>query len=237
MAANPVNVEDWTVVTPAYRPQRLRRSWKSIRDAHYGRLRAIVVAGNEATAAEAKDLGAEAVAMNPGRFIMSRAWNLGLAQVKTPYAFLVEDDAFLMTPFGIDEMVRISADMGDRCILAPALKGDVLGHQIFAAGAPWEMTDIQPADFTLVAALLPMDLYRKVGPFDEGFTGYGYDDTDYAIRSIDSGYRVTIYQRVVVNHESFLSGYRERPELGRLAFESKCHLVEKYGRRVMAWIR
>lgn len=234
-----VPTPDWTVVMPTHRPKRLERSIRSVMDAHPYPIKAVIVAGDEATAEAAKALGLDSV-MNPGEFCTSRAWNLGLAQVKTPYAFVYEDDARLLTPLGLDELVRISRSMKDSAILAPALRGDVLGHKIFTAGAPWTMVEIGPKDFTLVAALVPMSLYAQVGPFDEMLTGYGYEDTDYALRANEAGFKVIIYQRVIVDHESYLSAFRERksdgPSLGKICFENRIKFVAKHGRKAMRLI-
>lgn len=243
---NPVDVTAWTVVMPSDRTTNksrkapFRRASLAVKNAHFGRGRIILVAGNEETAKEAEGFGLDVVP-NFGPFVMSRAWNLGLAQVKTPYAFLLEDDTRLVTPFGIDELVRVSAELGDSGMLSPCLRGDVLGHKVFAAGAAWEMTEIVPQDFTLVASLLPMSVFEKVGPFDEKFTGYGYDDNDYGLRVTLAELKLRIYQRVVVDHESYLSAYREHANsrtgvgLGKLAFENRLRFVAKHGRRVMKW--
>jgi GT2 family glycosyltransferase len=230
---------EWTVVMPTHRPVRLKRSIKSIQDAHFGRMKVVIVAGDDETAKTALSMGFDVVP-NPGPFVMAKAWNLGMNSVKTPYAFMFEDDARLITPLGIDELVRTSKSLKDSGILAPALQGDVLGHKIFSAGAPWEMTEISPKDFTLVAALIPMSVYAKVGPFDETFDGYGYDDTDYALRINDADMKVRIYQRVIVDHESYLSAFREKKpgeaSLGEIAFINRCKFVAKHGRKAIRLI-
>lgn len=237
MPSEPEN--EWTVVMPTHRPVRLKRSIKSIQEAHFGRIKAIIVAGDDETAKTALSMGFDVVP-NPGPFVMAKAWNLGMNSVKTPYAFMFEDDARLITPLGIDELVRTSKSLKDSGILAPALQGDVLGHKIFAAGASWDMTDIGPKDFTLVAALIPMSVYAKVGPFDETFDGYGYDDTDYALRINDADMKVRIYQRVIVDHESYLSAFREKKPgntpLGEIAFINRCKFVAKHGRKAIRLI-
>lgn len=239
MSDSGIDFTDWTVVMPTDRPRRMARAIRAIREAHFGRLRAVIVAGNEATAAAAQADGMEAV-LNPGTFVMSKAWNLGLKAVKTKYVFLVEDDTRLLTPFGIDELVRLSAELKDQGVVAPALLGSCLGHKVFEARATWELMAIKPQDFTLVAALVPMSVVEKVGLFDESFTGYGYDDNDFALRVDLGGMKVRVYQRVLVDHESYLSAYRENVKkqgikLGRMAFENRVKFVAKYGRRVMRW--
>lgn len=233
---DPVNVDTWTVVMPSARPERVKRALGSVKAAHCGRLRAIVVSEHPEMYALAAQMGFEVVPYE-GDYIMSRGLNLGIEALQTPYAFLMEDDCFLVTPFGLDELVRISTAGGDKALIHAALEGDCLGHGIYKAGAPWEMTTIQPKDAMLNALLVPLSIYRAVGPLDESFVGYGYDDTDYGLRTLDAGFKFAIYQRVIVNHESYLSGYRTRKNLGEMAFFNKCRLVEKHGRRVMNWIR
>jgi GT2 family glycosyltransferase len=221
---------------PSARPERVKRAMGSIKAAHFGRLRAVVVSEHPEMPALGAEMGFSVVPYT-GDYIMARGMNLGLATVTTRYAFLFEDDCFLRTPFGIDELARISEDTRDRALIHASLQGDCLGHEVYRTGAPWEMAEIQPKDAMLNALLVPMSIYQTVGPLDEAFVGYGYDDTDYGLRTLDAGFKLAIYQRVVVDHESFLSGFRTRKNLGEMAFFNKCLLVAKHGRRVMRWIR
>lgn len=64
------------------------------------------------------------------------------------------------------------------------------------------------------AMLVPYMVYKKVGIFDPGFIGYGYEDTDFGLRVKAAGYRVVCFSRSKVWHRPFTA-------IGKYSFKKK----------------
>jgi hypothetical protein len=58
-----------------------------------------------------------------------------------------------------------------------------------------------PSTFAFFATLIPRRIWNEIGPEDERFRGYGFDDTDYCIRLLHAGYRLGITDAATVFHK------------------------------------
>ena len=52
----------------------------------------------------------------------------------------------------------------------------------------------------LVGSLIPRRIINEIGPFDERFVGYGYDDIDWCIRLLHAGFHIAIICSVLMEH-------------------------------------
>jgi len=164
--------------------------------------------------------------------------NLALAQVKTPFALLLNPDCLPTAEF-LDGMLRAAESFPNVAIIAP--------HLIRRNGAP-EVSYRWPSTHWLsrgpkadgpccvgfvcgAVMLLNMDVMRRIGFFDETFFLY-YEDEDLCQRVFLAGQQILVVPEVEVTHLSrgsvkgpnplkseFIRGYHHAQS--KLVFESK----------------
>lgn len=188
--------DSWTAIIPASGAEPMRATVASLAAAEMGIVRAVVVTKDVKTAEAAMALGLEVAAGGPG---YAAVLNAGMDLVKTRYAFIIAPGIRLVTPFGVSELCRVSDDMKDSGIIVPAQTGHLGGRDFYRAGAQWEVANIRPRDYALVAGLIPMEIYEKLGPFDETYSVQDCVDYDFALRALAGGLKVIVYQRVIVD--------------------------------------
>ena len=164
--------------------------------------------------------------------------NRALAQVKTPYALLLNPDCLPTKEF-LDGLLQAAADFPDAAILAP--------HLIRRNGTP-EVSYRWPATHWVsrgskakgpccvgfvcgAVMLLKMDVMRCMGFFDETFFLY-YEDEDLCQRVFLAGQQIVVVPEVEITHLSrgsvkgpnplkseFIRGYHHAQS--KLVFERK----------------
>jgi GT2 family glycosyltransferase len=100
-----------------------------------------------------------------------------------------------------------------------------------------QFRDIWDVDYAGSGALfVRTDYLRQHGLFDEGFIGYGYEDTDFGMRAKKLGYRVVCCADAKVWH-------RPHSSIGRYSFKKKyletrnaIRFIKRYG-DTKAWIK
>ena len=164
--------------------------------------------------------------------------NRALAQVKTPYALLLNPDC-LPTPEFFDGLLQAAVDFPDAAIIAP--------HLMRRNGTPevsyrWPATHWDargpkadgPCCVGFVCGavmLLNMDVMKRVGFFDETFFLY-YEDEDLCQRVFLAGQQIVVVPNVEITHLSrgsvkgpnplkseFIRGYHHAQS--KLVFERK----------------
>jgi len=164
--------------------------------------------------------------------------NRALAQVKTPYALLLNPDC-LPTPEFFDGLLQAAVDFPDAAIIAP--------HLMHRNGTPevsyrWPATHWDsrgpkadgPCCVGFVCGavmLLNMDVMKRVGFFDETFFLY-YEDEDLCQRVFLAGQQIVVVPKVEITHLSrgsvkgpnplkseFIRGYHHAQS--KLVFERK----------------
>jgi GT2 family glycosyltransferase len=164
--------------------------------------------------------------------------NRALAQVKTPYALLLNPDC-LPTPEFFDGLLQAAVDFPDAAIIAP--------HLMRRNGTPevsyrWPTTHWDsrgpkadgPCCVGFVCGavmLLNMDVMKRVGFFDETFFLY-YEDEDLCQRVFLAGQQIVVVPNVEITHLSrgsvkgpnplkseFIRGYHHAQS--KLVFERK----------------
>jgi len=157
---------------------------------------------------------------NPS-FNFSRRVNLGFKASQDLDVVVMGDDVEVITPDAF-EMMKQEAPLR---VLAASARGRV---------GPWWQTEGQThaevpfVSFTCV--YIPRMVYEIVGPLDEGFPGYGYEDTDYCLRARRRGLSCGVCGSVVIEHSmgipsSFIESFGDKlpgmEVLARSAFTRK----------------
>jgi hypothetical protein len=176
---------------------------------------------------------AEAEALLPGvqwvegvkPFVFARNANLGLRRAGAD-AILLNDDALLVTPGGLSALARFARAQPEIGICSAGIRGRVANrrqHPAIPGGFRFE-------DETLafVCVYIPSAVYESVGPLDERFVGYGFEDNDYCARVRNAGYRLGIWDECVVDHSGQLPHtYISRPDYKTLYNENKKIFLSK----------
>jgi len=96
-----------------------------------------------------------------------------------------------MTPYGFDLM----AEEAPLRLLAASVEGRI--------GPWWQKAGENHAEVPFVSftcLYIPRMVLDAVGPLEEGFPGYGYEDTDYCLRARRAGFSCGVSGRVLIEH-------------------------------------
>jgi GT2 family glycosyltransferase len=170
-----------------------------------------------------------AVCWVPGAepFVFSRNANIGIREAGTDVV-LLNDDALLTTPRGftlLSEQVRSRSGL---CICSAGIRGRV-GNPSQLVSDRSEFRSENWVSFTCV--YIPRLVYEKIGPLDERFTGYGYEDNDYCARCAREGLEMAVWDGCAVNHSGALpSTFQARPDYASQVRHNRLLFEEKWGR-------
>ncbi len=162
-------------------------------------------------------------------FVFSRNVNLGVNSCDTDIV-LMADDVELVTANGFDRMFELVREDDDIGILAAGIEGAACRDaQVYDIDRPLCREDDW---LSFVCILIPRRTWQRVGPMDERFDGYGFDDVDYSwrVRGAELGLLVThechvrhnvgiesVYRRV--DHASHVSASNHNERLFRAKWE------------------
>jgi len=150
------------------------------------------------------DFSGVGITQIPGRkpFIFARNANLGIKAAGSN-VILLNDDAVLETPEGFTHLAKQTIGL-----VSAAIRGTV-GN---ARQKP-QARGLRPEKDMLcfVALSIPKWVQEKIGPLDERFTGYGFEDNDYCTRAKAANIPLFVYDGCVVEHESLAPTFRSRP--------------------------
>ena len=176
----------------------------------------VVVSDAGSTDGTAEMLGkrvqANLVVVNEGeRRGQARALNDVFARVETPYVCWVSDDNFV-TEGGLDQAVEIlegnpaigMVGLKVRDLVGPFVKAPYIGG-IGVAGV-----------LNVNQGVLPTDLVRKLGGFDESLRDYGIDP-DLTLRVLKAGREVVFTKDIAILHRRGWPEDPNSPEAKRLA--------------------
>ncbi len=162
-------------------------------------------------------------------FVFARNANLGIRTAATD-VILLNDDTRPVTPRAftrLAEQVRGRPEVG---VCSAGIRGAVGNPRQVATGE--ERLAVEPEPLAFVCVYIPWSTYTRVGPLDERFIGYGYEDTDYCLRVRSVGLQLAVWHGCVVDHDGTLpSTFRTRPDFAdlfqhnRLLFEAKSREV------------
>ncbi len=163
----------------------------------------------DGTAAQARARWPHATVLEHGRNLgFGAANNRALAQVKTPFAFLLNPDCEV-TPEGLRALVRAANGMPDAAIIAPQLQ-DAPGQPdvnyrwpsvLWKSGGPGADAPACVGFVVGAAMLFRLARFDGVGFFDERFFLY-YEDDDLCLRLFQAHRPIVVWPDVAAVHRA-----------------------------------
>lgn len=165
-------------------------------------------------------------------FVFARNANIGIRAAASADVLLLNDDARLTTPGGITRMAALMAARTDLGLCSAAVQGVVGNPRQLPAGTGGIRLELETLAF--VAVFIPREVYRRLGPLDERFVGYGWEDNDYCARARAAGLGCGVADVCVVDHSGELpSSFRTREdlwhqhEINRRLYERKAAVADR----------
>ncbi|MDP2652069.1 MAG: hypothetical protein Q8O94_02945 [bacterium] len=75
-----------------------------------------------------------------------------------------------------------------------------------------------------ICVYIKKELLLRVGLLDERFTGYGYEDDDYCLRTVDAGYKLAVTPKCLLRHsdgKERMGVWEQRPDYAQLMRANK----------------
>jgi GT2 family glycosyltransferase len=217
----------WSVVIPSDRIDAAANCAASILKMHIGLSPSkIVVVSKSITPAEiGKAVPGATLIRDPSEFCFARRVNIGVENTGQNDVVLVGDDVEVVTAAAFDQM---SSEAPLR-ILSASIQGRV--------GPWWQQTGrISEVPFvSFVCVYLPRQVLQMVGPFDESFPGYGYEDTDYCIRARRAGLSCGVSDVIVEHGVTVRSNFIEKhaADLSEMERAARAAFAAKWFRRLV----
>lgn len=219
----------WSVVVPSDSEVSLSPSVESVLKAHPGidSKRIYAVSKILKAAGVSKDnLKNISFVNDQSNFCYARRVNLAIRACAPDDVVIMGDDVELMTPFGFD----LLAEEAPLRLLAASVEGRV--------GPWWQKVGQNHAEVPFVSftcLYIPRMVLDAVGPLEEGFPGYGYEDTDYCLRARRAGFSCGVSGRVLIEHSvkiksAFVSTFPQN--LGEMEAAAREAFSAKYRRRL-----
>ena len=154
--------------------------------------------------------------------------------------FLMNDDAFFVTYEGLHTLAAVASRRELLGLVTPVFArsertpSQRLGHLDPASGLWIE----RGGYLTFAGVFIKRSLFERMGGLDERFTGYGYDDNDFSLRTVMAGYELGVLPSVVMGHGDS-SGkasltFRTRPEIAEtMVKENRNAFVRKWGSQLL----
>jgi GT2 family glycosyltransferase len=135
----------------------------------------------------------------PIPFINSRNWNIGVTTADDD-CMVLNDDTTLETFEGFTKTAKASHDSAHVGLISVAIEGRCGHGEQRRVSDSNTMRPMPGGRIATIAFFLPKKTYKLVGPFDETFTKYGFDDDDYCIRTCEKGLWICTYDGCLVKH-------------------------------------
>lgn len=151
-------------------------------------------------------------------FIFARNVNLGLNAANSD-VIVLNDDAILTTKYGFTKLAK-------HCGIVSAAIDGIVGNQNQLV----QGKGLRPESGVLcfVAVFIPKWIQDKIGPLDERFNGYGFEDNDYCKRAANAGIGRYIFDGCVVEHGSLTPTFRSNPNCESELYRAQEIFREKY---------
>jgi GT2 family glycosyltransferase len=160
-------------------------------------------------------------------FIFSRNANLGISMARTD-VILMNDDASLVTPNGFSMLAAEALRHPEIGICSAGIRGPIGNPNQIASGRSNFRYDRRIIAF--VCVFLPWSTYIRLGPLDERYVGYGFEDNDYCTRVMSAGLKLGIWDGCIVDHGHRPSAFRSRPDIVSLYEQNRLLYRSKWGR-------
>jgi GT2 family glycosyltransferase len=139
-------------------------------------------------------------------FVFARNINLGIDAAGRDDVILLNDDARLCTPRGLTRLHGVASGG----LLSAGIRGVVGNPRQRVGSAPALRSE--PETLAFICVLLPRRLIDTIGPLDERFVDYGFEDNDYCRRARAAGFPLLIFDGCVVEHGTAPSSFRSAPD-------------------------
>jgi GT2 family glycosyltransferase len=160
-------------------------------------------------------------------FVFARNVNLAVAAARSD-VILLNDDALLQTPFGFTYLAGQVQSRPSIGLCSAGILGEIGNpNQISRDGA-----ELRKEERTLafVCVYLPLRTFETIGPLDERFVGYGFEDNDYCLRVRRAGLELAIWDGCVLEHSVELrSTFRTRSDFEHLYSQNLQLYLAKWG--------
>ncbi|MBV7339358.1 glycosyltransferase family 2 protein [Chloroflexi bacterium TSY] len=161
-------------------------------------------------------------------FIFARNANIGIDTADED-VILLNDDARLVTPNGFSKLAKQVKSRPEIGICSAGIRGCV-GNQRQLVSSDRQLR-IESKTLAFICAYIPKMVREQLGPFDERFVGYGFEDNDYCARTITAGWQLAIWDGCIVDHSGELpSTFRSQVEIQRLFKQNQDLFQQKWGR-------
>jgi GT2 family glycosyltransferase len=194
----------------------------------------------------------------PNIVVLNNSENLGVAggrnrgfreavSRRSDYVLSLDNDAHIDAGL-IDRLVQVAASDSRIGVLGPKTYSDDGSQTIQCAGGRITYTQnvcshrglgevdcgqydaIQDVDyFPGFGFMARREVFEKLNFLDEGFFGYGHEDTDFCLRAVQAGYRVVYVPRAVIWHQGSATIGDYSPRKKYLEAVNSVYFVRKYG--------
>lgn len=158
-----------------------------------------------------------------GKFNFSRSVNAGINYAGLDDIILINDDVRLLCPNTFKHLHDIAYSNIHLGILSPQVDGGCGNSYMKPSNTHlWNGKGKNVEDgihycnaragdrVTFACVYMKRKCLNKVGPFDEGFINYGFDDADICIRTVGCGWKLGITNKLIIQHgeggEKFVRG-------------------------------
>lgn len=219
----------WSVIVPSDSEASLSASVEALLKAHPGMdSKRIYVPSKmlKASSVSREILKNLSFVNDQSNFLYARRVNLAIRASAPADVVIMGDDVELMTPSGFD----LLAEEAPLRLLAAAVRGRI--------GPWWQREGQTHAEVPFVSftcLYIPRTVLDAVGPLEEGFPGYGYEDTDYCLRARRAGFSCGVAGNVLIEHSvkiksAFVTAYPQN--LPDLEAAARAAFAEKWRRRL-----
>lgn len=190
---------------------------------------------------------------NPANFGAPRGRNVGLRRAlekPVDYIFTLDNDLYAASDC-VEKMIAPLEENMDIATVGAFIYDDSDPEVLLSAGAIVDYTQnvsrqlrnvsdldkLNPISYCGTGHMMTRaSVYRKVGLLDEGFIGYGFEDTDFGMRTRKAGYQIVSYGRARVWHAAHAN-------IGNYTFRKKylesmnaIRFMKRYG-TIQTWIK
>lgn len=158
-------------------------------------------------------------------FVFARSANVGIAACEGDVV-LLNDDARPETPGWLDALRALARGRPDAGPVAPLLTRTGNSAQDLCVRDDRHEA-LEATVVTYACVYLTRELLARVGPLDEGFVWYGFEDNDHCGRCAAIGRRPLVAQRVVVRHDEPSSSFRSPLQSKRMG-QAQRYLAAKW---------
>ncbi len=157
-------------------------------------------------------------------FVFARNVNLGIQAAGDADVILMNDDARLLTTHGFSHWAEVMQGRRDT-ICSAGIVGTVCNPRQIVQ--PMNTFRPELKHLAFVCVYLPRIVLDRVGPLDERFTAYGYEDFDYCRRAREAGFRLATWDGCVVDH-SGPSTFRSSTDWPSLLMQGRQIYLDKW---------